>query len=143
MLKRQRALALCGALLFAVGMVFGLWAGAALSGVVALKLPRLALAVHLNGLMGGLWLLAVAFTFPFLAYGDIQLRRLALLVAVPAWANVFITLAASVVGYSGLGYNGIAANDTIAALLQLFVVLPSLVGSVYWVRGFLHKGVAL
>ncbi len=142
MSKKQRDLALCGAVLFAVGMVFGLWAGLALAGKIALKLPRLALAVHLNGLLGGLWLLAVAFTFPFLRYGEAQLTRLTRWVAIPAWANVAITFLAALVGQNGLSYTGDRANDGVAVLLQLFVVLPTLVGSAYWVRGFAYKGVA-
>src|SRR5215813_5280920 len=114
-----KQLARSGAWLFAAGMVTGLWAAVVLTGRVTVPIPRLALAAHLKGILGGIWQVAVAWTCPFLSYGDRGLRRLAMLVAVPAWANWLITLAASVLGVRGLEYTGHGANDTIAALLQL------------------------
>ncbi len=140
MSKPQKTLALYGAILFAVGLAFGVWAGMGLSGMVSLRLPRLSLATHLNGLLGGLWLIAVASTFPHLKYGKIQLTRLSFLVGIPAFANVFITFAASLLGRNGLIYTGEGRNDAVAFALQFFVVLPSLVGTLYWIRGFLYKG---
>src|SRR5882724_9310582 len=94
----QKRLAMAGALLFFVGMVTGLWAAAALTGKVKVGEPHLALAAHLNGLLGGLWLIAVAWSFQFLRYGERGLRRLACGVALPAWANLIVTLIASFLG---------------------------------------------
>lgn len=131
---RQR-LAWAGAWLFAVGMVTGLWAAAVLTEKVVVTIPRLALAAHLNGLLGGLWLIAVASTLDMLRYGPLGRMRLAWLVAVPAWANWLITLIASVLGVTGLEYTGDIANDVIAALLHSLVVLPSLVGAAAWAWG--------
>lgn len=136
----QRRLTGWGATLFAIGLFTGLWSAAALSGVVILRIPRLALAAHLNALLGGLWCIAVAFTFPMLRYSALQLRRLTLLVVVPAWANWLITLIASFAGENGLQYRGEWKNDAIAFGLQVLVVLPSLVGGIYWVRGFCRQG---
>ena len=88
----RKCLAFAGALLFFVGMLTGLWAAATLSGTVVVPLPRLALIAHLNALLGGLWLLAVAWSFEFLHYSDLGLRRLAIGVAIPAWSNWLVTM---------------------------------------------------
>ncbi len=132
----RKQLAFAGAFLFFVGMVTGLWSAAALTGKVSVEMPRLALAAHLNGLLGGLWLVAVAWSFEFLHYGARGLRRLALGVGVPAYANWLVTLVASFIGVNGLEYTGGRANDAIAFLLQSLVVLPTLVASACWAWGF-------
>ena len=132
----QKRLAMAGALLFFVGMLTGLWSAAALTGKVKVGIPHLALAAHLNGLLGGLWLIAVAWTFQFLRYSERGLRRVAFAVAVPAWANLIVTLIASFLGVNGLEYTGQRANDIIAVLLQTLVVLPTLIASGFWVYGF-------
>jgi len=137
----RKQLAFAGALLFLIGMVTGLWAAAALTGKVSVGMPRLALASHLNGLLGGLWLLAVAWSFEFLHYTEKNLRRLAFGVGVPAYANWFVTLIASFLGVNGLDYTGQTANDVIAFLLQTSVVLPTLIASAFWVWGFRAKNV--
>ncbi|HEU4367239.1 MAG TPA: hypothetical protein VFV05_03305 [Methylomirabilota bacterium] len=131
----RRRLAGAGACLFAVGMVTGLWAAAVVTEKVVVTIPRLALAAHLNALLGGLWLIAVASTLDMLRYGPTGQRRLAWLVAVPAWANWLITLIASVLGVTGLEYTRDAANNVVAALLHSLVVLPSLVGAAAWAWG--------
>jgi hydroxylaminobenzene mutase len=129
-------LAQAGAWLFAVGLLTGLWAGVVLTEQVVVRVPRLALAAHLNGLLGGLWLLAVAWSLDFLRYGERGRRRLAWLVAVPAWANWLITLVASVLGVRGLAYTSELSNNIVAALLQGLVVLPALIGAGAWAWGF-------
>jgi hydroxylaminobenzene mutase len=135
----RKRLAGAGALLFFIGMVTGIWSAAALTGKVVVGMPRMALAAHLNGLLGGLWLLAVAWSFEFLHYGARGLRRLALGVGVPAYANWLITLIASFIGVNGLDYTGQRANDIIAFLLQALVVLPTLIASAFWAWGFRGK----
>jgi hydroxylaminobenzene mutase len=132
----RRRLAAAGAILFAVGMVTGLWSAAALTNKVHVGMPRLALAAHLNGLLGGLWLVAVAWTFEFLSYDVKGLRRLALAVTVAAWSNWLVTLVASFFGVNGLEYTGQHANDVVAFLLQTLVVLPTLIGAGLWAWGF-------
>ena len=132
----RKQLAMAGALLFFVGMLTGVWAAAALTGTVVVSMPRLALIAHLNALLGGLWLLAVASTFDFLHYGEKGLRRLAIGVSIPAWSNWFVTLIASFLGVNGLTYTGNRANDIIAFLLQALVVLPTLIACAFWVGGF-------
>ena len=132
----RKRLAFAGALLFFVGMLTGLWSAAALSGTVVVPLPRVALIAHLNALLGGLWLLAVAWSFEFLHYSDRGLRRLAIGVGIPAWSNWLVTRFASFLGVTGLAYTGNLANDVIAFLLQLLVVVPTLVACAFWVWGF-------
>lgn len=127
---------MAGALLFFIGMLTGLWAGVAMTGKVKVDMPHLALVAHLNGLLGGLWLIAVAWTFEFLHYGEKGLRRLGLAVAIPAWSNWFVTLVASFFGVNGLEYTGVLKNNIIAFMLQVFVVLPTLVACGFWVWGF-------
>jgi (hydroxyamino)benzene mutase len=132
----SRRLAWAGAWLFAVGMVTGLWAAVVLTERVVVQLPRLALAAHLNALLGGLWLIAVAATLDMLRYGPTGRRRLAWLVSVPAWGNWLITLIASMLGVTGLEYTGEnPANNVVAALLHSIVVLPALVGAGAWAWG--------
>jgi len=126
-----------GAWLFAVGLLTGLWAALVLTGKVVVPIPRLALAAHLNGLLGGLWLIAVATTLDRQRYGLVGRRRLALLVIVATWSNWLITLIASVLGVRGLEYTADFRNNAIAVLLDLFVVLPALIGAFAWAWGFL------
>ncbi len=135
----RKQLAFAGALLFFIGMVTGLWTVAALTGKVVVGMPRMALAAHLNALLGGLWLLAVAWSFEFLHYGPKGLRRLALGVGVPAYANWLVTLVASFIGVNGLDYTGQRSNDVIAFLLQTLVALPTLIASAFWAWGFRAK----
>ncbi len=97
-------------------MLTGLWAAATLTGTVVVGIPRLALVAHLDALLGGLWLLAVAWSFEFLHYSDRGLRRLAIGVGIPAWSNWLVTLFASFLGVTGLTYTGHHANDVIAIL---------------------------
>ena len=132
----QRRLARLGAWLFAVGLVTGLWSAVVLTEKIVVPYPRLALAAHLNGLLGGLWLSAVALTLDQRRYGLIGRRRLAALAALGAWANWLITLIASAVGVRGLEYTDDARNNAIAVLLHLFVVLPSLLAACAWAWGF-------
>jgi hydroxylaminobenzene mutase len=124
-----------GAWLFAIGLVTGLWAAAVLTGQVVVPIPRLALAAHLNGILGGLWLIAVAATLDRLRYGLAGRHRLAMLVVVATWANWLITLLASGLGVRGLEYTTDARNNVIAFLLQVFVVLPSLAAGGAWAWG--------
>ena len=125
-----------GAWLFAIGLVTGLWAAVVLTGQVVVAIPRMALAAHLNGILGGLWLIAVASTLDRMRYGLAGRRRLALVVALASWANWLITLIASGLGVRGLAYTTDPTNNVVAVLLQAFVVLPALVGGLAWAWGF-------
>ncbi len=129
-------LARAGAWLLTVGMATGVWAGLVLTETIKVPIPRLALAAHLNAILGAFWLIAVSSTLDRLRYGATGRQRLALGVALAAWANWLITLIASALGVRGLEYTSDPANNVIAALLQVFVVLPSLVAAAAWAVGF-------
>lgn len=135
----QKRLAMAGAILFLIGMVTGIVAAAALTGKVHAGIPHLALAAHLNALLGGLWMIAVAWTFEFLRYDEKGLRRLAIGVSIPAWSNWIVTLIAAFLGVRGLEYTSEKANNVIAVFLQLLVVVPTLIACAFWVWGFRAK----
>jgi hypothetical protein len=134
--KLRHQLAARAALLFGLGMATGLWAGVALTGKVKVDLPHLALAAHLNGIFGGLWLFALAFTLPLLSYGPVGLKRLVTLTLIPSYGNWAVTILASVLGVRGLEFEGHGANDFIAFLLLAIVVAPTLAACTGWVLGF-------
>ena len=132
----RKRLAAAGALLFFVGMVTGLWTALAITNKFGFGDGRLALAAHLNALLGGIWLIVVAWSFQYLHYGPKGQFRLAVAVGVPAWSNWFFTTIASFLSVTGLEYTGNRANDVIAFFLQTFVVLPTLFASGFWAWGF-------
>ncbi|PYS92083.1 MAG: hypothetical protein DMF64_09830 [Acidobacteria bacterium] len=137
--KIRKRLSFMGALLFLIGMATGIWSAVAITQKFGIGEPKLALAAHLNALLGGLWLIVAAWSFQFLHYSVRGLRRLSAALAAPAWANWLITLIASFLGVNGLDYTGHRANDIIAFLLQTLVVLPTLVVCGFWVWGFKEK----
>jgi hydroxylaminobenzene mutase len=131
----RRGLLRAGAWVFALGLLTGLWAGLVLTERVRVAVPRLALAAHLTAMLGGLWLIAVAWSLDFLRYGPRGQRRLAWLIGVSVWANWSLTLVASALGVRGLEYTRDPVNNVIAALLDLFVVVPALLGAFAWAWG--------
>jgi hypothetical protein len=137
--KLRHDLCARAATLFGLGMVTGFWAAAALTEKVKVAIPHLALAAHLSGIFGGLWLFALAFTLPFLSYKETGLRRLVTISLVPTYGNWAMTLIASFLGVRGLEFTGNAANDVVAALLLVVVVGPTLVACSAWVWGFRRR----
>ena len=136
----QRRIAARAVVLLVISMLTGGYAGLALSGKVTIPIPHLALAAHLNALLGCFWLLAFSFTLPMLSYGEKAKERLAWLQLVPNYGNWFVTLVASFLGVRGLAFTGEVANDLIAASLLAIVVVPALVGTCAWAWGF-RRGV--
>jgi hypothetical protein len=132
----QHQVARAGGWLFAVGLLTGAWAAVVLTERIVVPIPRLALAAHLNGILGGLWLIAVAATLDRMRYGLAGRRRLARLVVVATWANWLVTLIASGLGVRGLELTADPRNNVIAILLEVFVVIPSLLGAFAWAWGF-------
>lgn len=99
----------------------------------------MALAAHLNALLGGLWIAAIAVSLPHVALSASRLRQMCALVVGANWANWFLTLVGSVLGVNGLEYTGKPANDGLALALQVAVVLPALVGGIAWTYGLLRR----
>jgi len=120
-------------------MATGLWAGAALTNKVKVAIPHLALAAHLNGIIGGLWLIAMASTLPHLGYSAHTLKRLTMATAVPAYGAWLITLVASFLGVRGLEMTGDRVNDVIAVALIVVVVIPTLVVCSAWAFGHVRR----
>src|SRR5690348_15298844 len=114
MSEQRRRLAASGATLFFMGALTGLWSAAALTGKVVVPIPHLALAAHLNAVIGAVWQIAVALTLDFLWYGERGRARLCWLTAIPAWGNWLVTLVASFLGVRGIEFTGDARNNAIA-----------------------------
>jgi len=139
----QKTLMARAAVLFFLGILTGAWAGVVLTQGKALMIPnfpkmeheRLALAAHLNGLLGCFWILGVAWTIEhtrFTAKGKAWLARI---VTLSNYANWGVTLLASIVDRRGLEFTGELRNDTISVLLMGLVVLPSIATSALWAYG--------
>ena len=139
----QRALMARGAVLFFLGLLTGVWAGAVLTQGRALGLTlgtphyeRLALASHLNGLLGCFWILAVALTIEHTSLGVGAKLWLARLVTLVNYANWSITLLASILDVRGLELvSGDPKNNAVAVLLLAGVVLPGLAAAALWAWG--------
>jgi hypothetical protein len=143
----QRSLMARGALLFFLGLVTGVWAGAVMTEgrALFLALPkphfeRLALVAHMNALLGSFWLIAVAVTIESTIYaerGKMWLSRAVTLVTYGNWA---ITLVASFLDVRGLEVlPGDPKNNMIAVALLAAVVFPGLAASGAWAWGLLGK----
>jgi len=143
----QRWLMARGALLFALGLATGVWAGAVLTEGRALFLvlpkphfERLALVAHLNALLGCFWLIAVAVTIESTAYGERGKLWLARAVTLVTYSNWAVTLVASFLDVRGLEVvPGDGKNNAIAVLLIALVVLPGLAVSSAWAWGLMKK----
>ena len=134
-LRLQRRLFFVAALLFSVGLLTGIYSAAVLTGKIPSTLPRMALAAHLNALLGGLWIAAVAVSLPHVSLAANRLRQLCWLIVGANWANWFLTIVGSLLGVNGLEYTGQRANDGLALALQVAVVLPALAGALGWTYG--------
>ncbi len=135
----QRRLIALGALLFSVGLLTGIWSAAVLTGKIPSTMPRMALAAHLNALLGGVWIVVVALSLPFVAHSAKRTRQMCMLIVVANWANWLLTLVGSIAGVNGLDYTGDRANDGLALALQVSVVLPALVGGIAWTYGLFRR----
>src|SRR5690349_12273185 len=63
-----KRLAASGAALFAVGIITGLRVSISITDHEASVVQHMILSAHLNALLGGLWLIAIAATFAWLRY---------------------------------------------------------------------------
>ena len=134
----QRQTALLGAVLLIIGFATGGLLAMAMTGKVSAD-PHTILAAHLNCLFGCFWLCAVAFTLPFLRYGDVGARRLMILTAIPAYANWVVTVVKAFLHVAGVGLNGNGPNDAVFAALNVLVVLPSFAAAIAWAYGLMQK----
>ena len=146
MAERLRALLVAnGALVFMVGLVAGfpftfvilgkivLWP---LPGALGAHLPgdvrgwRMA---HLEGILNGLTLIAVAAAAPWLTLGPRAQHWVAWLLIATAWGNVVASVIGPVFGGRGLEFGGGAANSLMYLLFVAAVVAVLVaMGLVFW-----------
>jgi hypothetical protein len=135
---KQKSLSAAAAWLMVAGLSTGLLAAAALTGQLPANGQTL-LVAHLNGLMGCFWLWGLIWSWPMLNYETKMGLQLIQLISVSVWANWFFTLLKAFWQVNGLAYTHDLKNNLIAASLQIFVVLPALVGSIAWAWGLRKK----
>lgn len=131
-------LAFAAALLILIGLLTGIFVGAAMGQRIPAD-PHNALASHLNALLGAFWMFAVAWTLPMLSYGAVGQKRLAWAVTFPNYANWLITAIKAFLHVSGVDVSRDSANNGVFVALTLLVVLPSLGASGAWLWGFRRR----
>jgi len=140
----QRTLMGRAALLFFLGMLTGIWVAVVFTRGKALGLElaprqfdRLALAAHINGLLGCFWLLGLSYTLPHVA--ERRRNLLVLLTTIATFTNWAGTLLGSFIDRRGLDFGGDGKNKLIAGILQGGVVIPTLVASALWAFALLSR----
>src|SRR3954454_14181934 len=93
------------AVLLLIGLVTGGYVSAAMTGKINAD-PHMALAAHLNCLLGAFWLLGLGWTLPMLRFGDRGQARLVWLTTGANVANWAVTAVKSVWKVSGVEANG-------------------------------------
>ncbi|HXT02207.1 MAG TPA: hypothetical protein VN915_16155 [Elusimicrobiota bacterium] len=131
-------MARAAAALFFASLLTGLLLAAAMTGAAPADRNAVS-AAHLGALMGCFLLLGVAWTFPFLRYGERGLRRLGWAFIVGCYGNWAITVLKSFLHVAGVARTGEPANDAVFLLLTVFVVLPFLGGGAAWLAGFSRR----
>ncbi len=119
-------------------MFVGLLTGGALGFAMMDQLPAdagMLLGAHLNGLIGGLWLCAVAWSLRFVRLPEARVGQMAWLFIGATWANWLVTLVKSVPAVHGVGLNDDPINNAVFGVLTLTVVLPSLAACGLWAWG--------
>ena len=134
----QTLLARAGAILILLGLLTGGYVSAAMTGALPVDAGA-ALASHLNAILGGFWIFAVAWSVPRLGYGPAGARCLAWLVIVPNFANWFVTAIKGWWNVKGIAAIGEWKNDAIFGLLTALVVIPSLAAAGAWVWGLFRR----
>lgn len=132
----RRSAGFVGASLVLIGLLTGGFASFAMTGKVAFD-GHSALAAHLNAMLGGFWVVALATTLPMLRYSQRGLKRLVLVTVVANVANWAITLLKAGWRVLGIEHTGERSNDIVFGLLTVFVVAPSIVAAAAWAWGFL------
>ena len=130
----QRKAAFLGAVLLVISFATGGLLAGAMTGKVPADAHSIS-AAHLSALFGCFWLCALAFTLPFVRFGDAGLSRLVWCTAVPSYANWLITVVKAFLHVLGVGWDANGNNDMVFGLLNAFVVLPSFAAAIGWAYG--------
>ncbi len=134
-LPAARLMAHASAWLMLLGLLTGGYVSSAMTGKIPAD-PHMALAAHLNALLGTFFLLGVAWTLPMLRFGPVGQQRLAWLVIVANFANWAVTGVKALLHVKGVDFIGEPANDAIFLTLTATVVVPALAAAGAWVYGF-------
>lgn len=129
-----RQLALNAALLMFVGLLTGALLGFAMMDQLPMDVGML-VGAHLNGLIGGLWLCAVAWSLPLVQLSPARLTLMTRLFLVSLWANWAVTLAKAIPAVHGVGINDDPLNNAVFGILTLTVVGPALGACGLWAWG--------
>jgi len=134
----SRRLGQWAAWLMFLSMLTGGYAAFGMSGVLPID-GRIALAAHLTGLTGALWLIAVAWSLPFLSYSEVGKQRLCWLLILSQYANWLVTAGKAAWGVHGIAQTGETRNDLVYFVLLGTVVLPTLAAALAWAQGFRRR----
>jgi hydroxylaminobenzene mutase len=108
-------------------------------GLIEASVPSM-LASHLNGLLGGFWMLGVSYSLRWCHASEAQLKRMALLIITANYMNWLITLIKALCAVSAITWiKGQTANNLIHVLLIVGVVAPALWGSGMWVVALFRR----
>jgi len=132
--KSQRNLAFQGALMMALGMVYGLYVALVMTG----KAPghaEIALGSHINALFGSLWLLTMAWSLKFVVLSPPMIRLAIWSTCIGAWANWIVSAIKAVTGDVAIEFSGTGSNDGLFSIRIAFVIVPCLVGPALWAWG--------
>ncbi|MCK6546103.1 hypothetical protein L6R52_09560 [Myxococcota bacterium] len=141
-MTEQRRLAFYAAILFLLSGLTGLPIGAARTGALDADAGTL-LGAHTVAIIGALWLLGVAWTLPMVHLSERGMKLLVASVPVASYANWLVTTAKAFLHVKGVALDGNPANNTVLALLTLFVVVPTLTGCLLWAWGLRSSAPAL
>ena len=134
----QRGTAAAGAGLLVLAFATGGLLAAAMTKRIDADVPEI-VAAHLNAILGCLWLVALAVTLPLVRFGPCGKRRLVLATVVPAYANWLVTTVKAFLHVTGGDLTGDHTNDAVFAVLNVFVVLPSLGAAIAWTYGLARR----
>ena len=118
-------------------LLFGLLTGFYLS-AIAMKLVSadfgMALAAHLNALLGSFWILGVSYSLRHCHLSPVLLKRMSVLIIIANYANWIFTAIKAYLNVSAISWvEGHLSNNLILVSLTLFVVIPALTGTLLWV----------
>ncbi len=142
--RQQARLTAHGALVFLLGMVAGFPFAFAILGRVALwplniqwvvpGEPRAWHMAHLEGILNGVMLFAIAAVGPRLRLDASRQRLLATSLLVTAWGNMIASLIAPFFGVRGLELGGGVANTVVFLLFMIAIV------TVFIALGLVYRG---
>ncbi|MFT3699253.1 MAG: hypothetical protein QM831_39260 [Kofleriaceae bacterium] len=136
--RLQRQTAASAAVLLVIAFGTGVLLGAAMTGKVNAD-PHEVVAAHLNAVLGCLWIAALAFTLPMLAFGEVGKRRLVYATVLSAYANWLITTVKAFLWVAGIEPGKSHSNDMVFMALTVFVVIPSFFAAIAWAYALIKR----